>query len=75
MQKEGQTLFKLVKEQEEIEPKQSQIQQGSLEFSNVNAMEEMVKMIDSLRTFQACYKMVQVEDDLNGRAVNDLAKV
>ena len=75
LQKEGQTLFKLVKEQEEIEPKQSQIQQGSLEFSNVNAMEEMVKMIDSLRTFQSCYKLVQVEDDLNGRAVNDLGKV
>lgn len=75
LQKEGQTLFKLAKEQDEIEPKQGQIQQGSLEFSNVNALEEMVKMIDSLRTFQACYKMVQVEDDLNSRAVNDLAKV
>ena len=75
LKKEGQTLFKLTKEQDEIEPKQGQIQQGSLEFSNVNALEEMVKMIDSLRTFQSCYKMVQAEDDLNGRAVNDLAKV
>lgn len=75
LQKEGQTLFKLATEQEEIEPKQSQIEQGSLEFSNVNALEEMVKIIDSLRTFQSCYKLVQVEDDLNNRAVNDLAKV
>jgi len=75
LQKEGQTLFKLAKEQDEIEPKQSQIEQGSLEFSNVNALEEMVKMIDSLRTFQGCYKLVQVEDDLNNKAVNDLAKV
>jgi flagellar basal-body rod protein FlgG len=75
LQKEGQTLFKLAKEQDEIEPKQSQIEQGSLEFSNVNALEEMVKIIDSLRSFQACYKMVQVEDDLNNKAVNDLAKV
>ena len=75
LQKEGQALFKLKKEQEEIEPKQGQIQQGSLEFSNVNALEEMVKIIDSLRTFQSCYKMVQVEDDMNNRAVNDLAKV
>jgi len=75
LQKEGQTLFKLVKEQDEMEPKQGQIQQGSLEFSNVNALEEMVKMIDALRIFQSCYKLVQVEDDLNGRAINDLAKV
>ena len=75
LRKEGQTLFTLAKEQDEIEPKQSQIQQGSLEFSNVNALEEMVKIIDALRTFQACYKMVQVEDDMNSKAVNDLAKV
>ena len=75
LKKEGQTLFKLVKEQDEIEPKQSQIQQGSLEFSNVNALEEMVRMIDSLRTFQGSDKIVQVQDELNGRVVNDLAKV
>jgi flagellar basal-body rod protein FlgG len=75
LRKEGQTLFKLVKEQDEITPKQSQIQQGSLEFSNVDALEEMVKIIDSLRTFQASHKIVQVQDELNGRVVNDLAKV
>jgi flagellar basal-body rod protein FlgF len=75
LQKEGQTLFKLATEQEEIQPQQSQIQQGNLEGSNVNALEEMIQMIDSLRTVQFCTKLIQTEDDMNNKAVNDLAKV
>ena len=75
LMKEGQTLFKLATEQKEIQPQQSQIQQGSLEGSNVNALGEMIQMIDSLRTVQFCSKLVQAEDDMNNRAVNDLAKV
>ena len=75
LMKEGQTLFKLATEQKEIQPQQSQIQQGSLEGSNVNALGEMIQMIDSLRTVQFCSKLVQTEDDMNNRAVNDLAKV
>ncbi len=51
------------------------ITQAHLEGSNVNAMEEMVQMVDSLRTFQACYKIVQVQDELNAKAVNELARV
>ena len=75
LKKEGQTLFKLTNEQEEVTPQQSQIQQGSLESSNVNALEEMIRMLDSLRTVQFCSKLVQTEDDMNNKAVNDLAKV
>ena len=75
LKKEGQTLYKLEGEQEEKEALQSQVHQGSLELSNVNAMEEMIRLIDSLRTFESCHKVVQVEDELNARAVNDLAKV
>jgi len=75
LQKEGKTLFKLEGDQEEKEAEGTQIVQGALEGSNVNVMEEMVQMIDSLRTFQACYRIVQVQDELNARSVNDLAKV
>jgi flagellar basal-body rod protein FlgF len=75
LKKEGQTLFKLTTEQEEVNPQQSQVQQGSLESSNVNALGEMIQMIDSARTVQFCTKLIQAEDDMNNRAVNDLAKV
>jgi flagellar basal-body rod protein FlgF len=75
LKKEGKTLFKLEGEQEEKEAEGAGVIQGALEGSNVNAMEEMVQMIDSLRTFEACYKIVQVQDELNAKSVNELAKV
>jgi flagellar basal-body rod protein FlgF len=75
LKKEGKTLFKLEGEQEEKEAEGAGVIQGALEGSNVNAMEEMVQMIDSLRVFEACYKIVQVQDELNAKSVNELAKV
>jgi flagellar basal-body rod protein FlgF len=75
LKKEGKTLFKLEGEQEEKEAEGAGVLQGALENSNVNALEEMVQMIDSLRTFEACYKIVQVQDEMNAKAVNELAKV
>jgi flagellar basal-body rod protein FlgF len=75
LRKEGQSLFKLETEQEEKAADGGQILQGVQEGSNVNSMEEMVQLVDAMRTFEACYKIVQVQDDMNARAVNDLAKV
>jgi len=75
LKKEGKTLFKLEEEQGEKEAEGTRVVQGALEGSNVNAMEEMVQMIDSLRTFEACYKIVQVQDELNAKSVNELARV
>jgi flagellar basal-body rod protein FlgF len=75
LKKEGKTLFRLEGEQEEKEAQGAGVLQGALENSNVNALEEMVQMIDSLRTFETCYKIVQAQDEMNAKAVNDLAKV
>ncbi len=75
LKKEGSNLYRNGSEQEEIEAPESRIHQGSLEQSNVNPMEEMVRIIDAFRSFQACHKVVQVEDELNAKAVNDLARV
>ncbi len=75
LKKEGKSLFKLEGEQGEKEADGARVLQGALEGSNVNAMEEMVQMIDSLRTFEACYKIVQVQDEMNAKAVNELARV
>jgi len=73
--KQGKSLFKLETEQEEKASEGGQILQGAQEGSNVNSMEEMVQLIDALRSFEACHKIVQVQDEMNARAVNDLAKV
>jgi flagellar basal-body rod protein FlgF len=74
LKKEGQALFKLEGEQEEKEVSQSQVHQGTMELSNINIMEEMVRMIDALRSFEACRKIVQVQDEMDAKAVNELAK-
>jgi len=75
LKKEGQTLFRLEEEQEEKEAPNSKILQGSLEMSNVDSMREMVQLIDSLQTFEACHRVVQANDEMDGKAVNELGKL
>jgi flagellar basal-body rod protein FlgG len=75
IQKEGQTYFRAAEGIEEIEASGAQVVQGALEGSNVNAIEEMIRLIDAERSFAACQKIIQAQDDLNGKAVNELGKV
>jgi flagellar basal body rod protein FlgG len=75
LRKEGHTLFGLKIPQEETEVQNSQIRQGALEASNVNPIEEMVNLIDALRSFESCVKIVQSQDEMDSKAVNELGKV
>ncbi|NMC74289.1 MAG: flagellar basal-body rod protein FlgF [Geobacteraceae bacterium] len=49
--------------------------QGSLEGSNVNTIEEMARIIETTRGYEACQKAIQNYDTLTGKAVNELGKV
>lgn len=53
----------------------SGVQQGFLESSNVSVVKEMVAMISVMRAYETNQKMVQAEDDLTGKAVNEVTKV
>jgi len=75
LRKEGHTLFGLKIPQEETEVGNPQIHQGALEASNTNPIEEMVNLIDALRSFESCVKIVQSQDELDSKAVNELGKV
>ena len=75
LKKEGQNLFRVEDSREERESQASQVLQGTLEASNVNPVEEMVKMIDSLRTYESCLKMIQSQDELDSKAANDVGRV
>jgi len=75
LKKEGQTLMKLDVPQEEMEESESQVIQGSLESSNINTVEEMMKMLDSLRIYESCMKAIQANDELNVKAVNEIGRV
>ena len=50
------------------------IHQGFLEVANVNPVTEMVRMISAERHYEANSKVIQTEDALLGRAVNEVGK-
>lgn len=75
LQKEGHNLFTLSIPQEEKEGKEVFIRQGYVEAANVNVVEEMIALIDVHRNFEAYTRLLQANDELDAKAVNDLGKV
>lgn len=51
------------------------VERGFLEMSNVNLADEMIKMIENLREFQANQKMMHTVDETLSKAVNEIGKV
>ena len=52
-----------------------EIQQGYLEMSNVNTVNEMVNMIAVSRAYEANQKVLQTQDEMLGRSVSDVGRV
>ncbi len=75
LKKEGQNLFRAEGSQEGKAGGGGQVLQGTLEASNVNPIEEMVKLIDSLRTYESCLKMIQCHDEMDSKAANEVGRV
>lgn len=76
LQKLGGTFFKFVDnptgEQVEYE---GTVEQGVIEQSNVDAISEMVNLIEMNRNYESNQKVVTTIDEMLGKAVNDLGKV
>ena len=72
LKKEGHTLFSAEFPETETEASDFILHQGSLESSNVNSIEEMANYIDALRSFESCLKIIQSQDEMDSRAVNEL---
>jgi flagellar basal-body rod protein FlgG len=75
LKKEGHTLFRNDGTQGEMEDVEAEIQQGLLETSNVNAVGEMAQMLEAYRTFETCMKIIQSDDELTGKTVNEVGRV
>lgn len=54
---------------------QARIVQGSLEGSNVNPTKEIIEMITGMRAYESNQRIIQVHDDLLGKAVNEVGRV
>jgi flagellar basal-body rod protein FlgF len=55
----------------EVEPKAA-VRQRSLERSNVEPMDEMVRMMTQFRSYEACQRMVEMQDQAQRQTVSDL---
>ena len=53
----------------------SKVRQGVIERSNVNAVTMLRNMIDVMRTYEANSKVIQTEDALMGRSINDIPRI
>jgi flagellar basal-body rod protein FlgG len=51
------------------------VRQGFLEAANVNAVSEMVEMIEVNRAYEANQKTIQTEDSLLGKLLNEVMRV
>lgn len=58
----------------QTQPFQGSVLSGYLESSNVNIVTTMVDMINVSRAYEANQKMIQTQDSLLGKAVNDLGQ-
>ncbi len=52
----------------------TQIHQGFVEQSNVNAVEEMSELIKANRQFESVQRAIKTYDNISGRAVNDILR-
>ena len=59
-----------------MDPSQRAIRQGTLEQSNVNAVKEMVQMINVMRQFEALQKTIfTMMNNINDKAINQVGHV
>ena len=76
LQREGMTnLYRSYGETIEVEREEIRVHQGFIEESNVKLDAQMVKMLQVSRAYSANQKMVQINDTLLQKAVNEIGKV
>jgi len=75
LQKEGLSYYIYRGDEEEVfRADDTLVKGGYLEESNVVIAEEMVKMMDTLRTFESYQKVLQSFDETDGRVINEVGK-
>ncbi len=60
---------------DETAPLNIAIEQGAVEGSNVQVVDEMVSMIDHHRMYQTYQKMMMTFDEIDGKAINDVGQL
>lgn len=71
----GGSLFKSVKENNIKDAENYQITQGSLESSNANVIESMIKSIDAMRTYEFLSKNIETVNRGLSKTVNEVGRL
>ena len=77
LKKEGNSLYVYDDPTDEgsiVEPDAVLVQQRYLEASNVNPVEEMIKMMGTLRAYESFTKIIQTFDEANAKLINEVGK-
>lgn len=74
--KTGDTLFMPAQgvQGQPVEEGESQVAQGYVEASNVNAIRTMTEMIETLRVFEAYQRMIRTADEATAKTVNEVGR-
>jgi flagellar basal-body rod protein FlgG len=74
--KTGDTLFMPAQgvQSQAVEEGESQVAQGYLESSNVNAIRTMTEMIETMRVFEAYQRMIRTADEATAKTVNEVGR-
>jgi len=78
LNKQGDSLWNTTEdsgEAEVIADNRPKVRQGFLEGSNVNPVTEMVQMIEVNRAYEANQKVIQTQDQLTARLINEAIRV
>jgi flagellar basal-body rod protein FlgF len=73
MQKVGRSYYR--SEETGTRPERSSVAQGKLEGSNVNTPETSVRLMNVMRQFEMLTKAIQVNAEMNRKAITDVARV
>lgn len=73
LKREGQSLYS------SLQPVQAsvaaQVKQGSIEASNVDISGQMVQIMTAMKAYEANQRVIQTQDDMIGKAVNEVGKI
>jgi flagellar basal-body rod protein FlgF len=72
LSKIGHGLFAAPQDAERVAAPESRVKQGFLESSNVSAIEEMIRMIETQRAFEAQQKAMKSVDDIVGQRIGQI---
>lgn len=71
----GNSLFKSVSDQKPVDLENFNISQGSVELSNSNTVEALIKSIEGMRTYETLTKTIESNHRTLGKTVNEVGRV